>query len=148
MRRKYCTKIQTSWKQEFPFIAEGFKGKGHALCNICRADFSVEHDGRIDVNHHQETERMKLQAAKHTHSISMNRRQGANALCTYTKHIYMQIKVFLNSNFFFGGGSPQASVSKFAEERKRECLCVDHYAANTVDVSYCLGAQWATEPGK
>lgn len=69
--------------------------------------------------------------------------------CAHILSIFIcKLKGFKLHFFFLEGGGPQASVSKFAEERKRECLCVDHYAANTVDVSYCLGAQWATEPGK
>ena len=65
LKRKKCScKFQASWKDEFLFLTESFKGNGHAFCKICRADFSVEHGARTDVNHHRESDKHKSVSVK------------------------------------------------------------------------------------
>ena len=39
LQNNTATTIQTSWKEELIFRQESFKGKEHAFCKICRADF-------------------------------------------------------------------------------------------------------------
>lgn len=46
-RKKYLCKLHMPWEEEFPFLAESFKGKGHTFHKICCVDFFPSSTGIV-----------------------------------------------------------------------------------------------------